>query len=180
MKKLVAAANNRQRGRRGHSVTVRSVVCGWPGSQSRCSLEGVQQLRLVVVNDSPATVVEASEDLVADDADIAEQLHDAAEAVRSRLQGMAVDRVLVRRADRGPVASNSEGPRIRLLTEGAIVSASRSVVVETALMTGKDAAGRYGSNKATHDTDAATLAGTAGLSADVYGEALGAVLAALA
>lgn len=140
---------------------------------------GRPSIRLVVVTETPAIAVETSEVFSSDHADLAEQLHDTAEAIRSRLVGLGVDRVFVRRADRAPVPSSQEGPRIRLLTEGAIVSAARSVVVDTHVGTGKDAAGWHGSKKAQLDDAASALASAHGLNGTIYAEAVGAGLAAL-
>ena len=74
---------------------------------------------LIVLDDSSGQeVIETGQAFPADDADLATQLHDTAEAVRSRLDGLSVERVVVRRADRPPSASNTEGPRLRLLMSG--------------------------------------------------------------
>ena len=114
--------------------------------------------RLIVLDDvSGSPTIEVHEDYPSADTAVAEQLHDQAEAIRSRLRGLNVDRVVVRRADLPPRASNREGPRRRLLAEGAIVSAARSVVTETHLGTGKDTGEWYGSNKAGVDGAAEQL-----------------------
>jgi hypothetical protein len=117
-------------------------------------------------------------DFTADDTDLATQLHDMGEAVRSRLAGVAVDRVVVRRADRPPVPSNLEGPRLRLLTEGAVASAARSVVVTTRLGTGKDTGAWFGADKEGVDSAASGLLAAAGKPTS-YLEAVAAALAAL-
>jgi hypothetical protein len=107
------------------------------------------------------------------------QLHDAAEALKSRLQGLVVDRVVVRRADRPPRASNAEGPRIRLLMEGALCSAGRSIVVDTLIGTGKDTGAWFGSTKAGLDAAADQIIGAHALPSR-YREATSAALAGLA
>jgi hypothetical protein len=136
--------------------------------------------RLVVMIDSAAgPTVEGHEAFTSDDVDLATQLHDMAEAVRSRLTGVGVDRALVRRADQPPQASKKEGPRLRLLAEGAVISAARSVVVDTRVGTGRDTGAWYGSNKATLDADAKQVANGHRL-ARAYEEATAAALAALA
>ncbi len=141
---------------------------------------GRPAVRLVVVDDSTGSPkIEATADFPGDDIPLPVQLHDASEAVRSRLDGLAVKRVVVRRADRPPRASHAEGPKLRLLMEGAVVAAARSVVVDTRLGTGKDVGGWYGSNKAGAETAAASLLGSHGLK-DTYVEATAAALAALA
>jgi len=124
-------------------------------------------------------VVETVQSLTSDDVELALQLHDTAEAVRSRLQGLAVDRAIIRRADRPPRASNTEGPRLRLLMEGAVISASRSVVVDTRVGAGKETGVWFGSNKSAVDAAAAQLLVKQGL-AQTYIEATSAGLAALA
>ncbi len=136
--------------------------------------------RLVVLDDATGmTMIETSESFTSDDIDLATQLHDMAEAVRSRLQGLSVDRVVVRRADRPPRASNADGPRLRLLMEGAVVSAARSVVVDTRVGSGKDTGTWFGSNKAGVDAAASRLLDRHGLAA-TYVEATSAGLAAIA
>ena len=133
--------------------------------------------RLVVLdNGNGATVVVTSESFPSDDVPIPEQLHDISESVRSRLIGLAVDRVVVRRADRAPISRNGDGPRFRLLAEGAATAAARSVVIDTSLETGKSAATLYRASKADHEAAAASLVALSGLEADMTG----AVAAALA
>jgi hypothetical protein len=135
--------------------------------------------RLVVLDDSSGTLqIENIADFPADDTDHATQLHDMAEAIRSRLTGLAVDRVVVRRADRPPVPSHAEGPKLRLLAEGAVVSAARSVVVDTRVGTGKETGQWFGSNKEGVDAAAKNLL-TAAARPAIYIEATSAALAAL-
>jgi hypothetical protein len=135
--------------------------------------------RLVVLTDAAGSAtVEVTERFTSDLVDLATQLHDMAEAVRSRLTGLNVDRVVVRRADRPPRASNTEGPRLRLLMEGAVTSAARSVVVDTRIGTGRDTGAWFGSNKSGVDTVSAQLLSGSGEDAN-YLEAVSAALAAL-
>lgn len=135
--------------------------------------------RLAVVVDVAGAAVDVVDEFTSDDAELSTQLHDLAEAVGSRLTGLAVDRVVLRRADQSPVPRSSEGPRVRLLAEGAIVSAARAVVVDTRVATGQDAGRWYGSNKAGVDADARQLLVSQALD-EKYGEAVGAALAGLA
>ena len=138
---------------------------------------GRPAIRLVVVDDATGLPeIELAEDYPSNGVNLAVQLHDAAEAVRSRLGVLGVDRVVVRRADRPPVASNADGPRYRLLMEGAATSAARSVVVDTRIGTGADTGGWFGSNKATLDTAAQQLVDRHQLHAR-YREATAAALA---
>jgi hypothetical protein len=134
---------------------------------------------LVVLDDSSGReVIEANQAFPADDVDLATQLHDTAEAVRSRLEGLAIERVVVRRADRPPSASNTEGPRIRLLMEGAVTSAARSAVMNTMLGTGADTGTWFGARKADVDAASAQLLSQHGLHSR-YTEATSAALAAV-
>jgi hypothetical protein len=72
--------------------------------------------------------------------DISEQLYDLATGLSSHLAGLNADRVVVRRADRATTPSNSEGPRVRLLAEGALTAAARAAVGQVVLLNGKDLA----------------------------------------
>jgi len=134
---------------------------------------------IVVTGSSGSPIVEVNEVFPGDAVDLATQLHDMAEAIRSRLQGLAVDRSLIRRADRPPRPNNNEGPRLRLIVEGAVISATRSVVVDTRVGTGKDTGTWFGSSKADVDAAAAALLSANGLAANLL-EATSAALAGLA
>lgn len=139
-------------------------------------------LRLVVVDDGSggggAATVERVEEVSADDVDIVEQLLNVARAVESRVRGLNVDRVVVRRADVPTQASKKDAPRLRLLTEGAAAAAARSFVVDTRLGMGKELAQWYGSPKADLDAAGAALVTNAGEHSK-YGEAAAAALAGL-
>jgi hypothetical protein len=91
------------------------------------------------------------------DEDRATQLADLAEALSGRIRTLKPDLVVVRRADIPPKASNTEGPRVRLLGTGAVTAAARLLVVQTSLRTGKECGAAYGGGKANVDTDAETL-----------------------
>jgi antitoxin (DNA-binding transcriptional repressor) of toxin-antitoxin stability system len=135
--------------------------------------------RLIVADDAGWLLrIEEPTDFTSDDADVPVQLHDAAEAVRSRLKSLNVDRVVVRRADFAP-ASRKEGPKLRLLMEGALTSAACSVVPDTRIGTGKDTGAWYGGGKEAVDAEASQLLSAASLSAR-YGEATSAALAGIA
>ena len=140
---------------------------------------GRPRTQLVVLdNVSGSPTIVTSEAFPSRNTDLAAQLHDAAEAVRSRLHGLAVEKVVVRRADRPPRATNAEGPRVRLLTEGAIASAARSVVVDTQIGTGKDTGGWFGSDKAGVDRASSVLLQAQGIN-PTFMEATSAALAAM-
>jgi hypothetical protein len=119
------------------------------------------------------------DDFPGDNVPLPEQLHDGAEALRSRISSLAVERVVIRRADFSQGAGNREGTKLRLLLEGALTSAARSVVIDTRIGTGKDTGAWFGSNKAGVDQAATSLLAAAGLPAR-YRDAASAALAGLA
>src|SRR4051812_19708670 len=105
-------------------------------------------LRFCILDDAGgAAAVSHAEEISADDVDIVEQLFAVARGVESRLKSLGVDRVIVRRADVPTVASKKDAPRIRLLTEGSAVGASRAAIVDTRLAMGVDLARWYGKSK---------------------------------
>src|SRR3954453_6018343 len=93
-------------------------------------------VRFVVLDSSssPATV-EACEEFTSDDVDLPTQLFEISKAVGSRLKGLQGEGAVVRRADTPPRANNQDGPRLRLLAEGAAASATRAEVVDTRIGT---------------------------------------------
>lgn len=98
-------------------------------------------------------------DLTTDSDELSNAIHDIAANLRNRLQGLRVDRVVIRRADIPPRANNREGPRTRLLVEGGLVIGARDVVDDVILAVGRDVAGRVGRSKAQLDEDGASLTG---------------------
>jgi len=96
-------------------------------------------------------------EVAATGADLAEQLKELSHAITGRIESLAPDIVVVRRADRPPRASNQEGPRLRLMFEGAITAAARSLTQRTTIRAGKDCGAVYGKAKADIDSDAATF-----------------------
>lgn len=91
--------------------------------------------------------------------DLASQLADLATAARSRARSLGVDTAWVRRADKPPRASNTEGPRARLLAEGAITAAVGEVVEIARIGDGKTIGQTLGVNKTQADALGAGLAG---------------------
>jgi hypothetical protein len=132
---------------------------------------------LVVLEGLSPVVVLESHSFTADDTDLCTQLHDAAEAMRSHLRDRGLERVVVRRADHPPKPSNAEGPRLRLLTEGAVASAARSVVVDTRIGTGRETGAWYGGTKATLEFAASNLINGVGLPPLYLGSAAAALAA---
>jgi len=85
----------------------------------------------------PPAIVDQFE-LSGDDVDFTRQLFELSQSTKSRLTALHPDRVVVCRADFPPQQSRTEGPKLRLLAEGAIAAAAREVVPETFLTTGKE------------------------------------------
>ena len=136
--------------------------------------------RLAVLDNAMGEpVVVTSESFPSDNVPLPEQLHDMGESVRSRLIGVGVDRVVIRRADRSPIPRNGNGPRLRLLAEGAVTAAARAVITDTRIETGRAAALMYGAPKSDHERAAADLTVASGLGLEMT-EAVAAALAGLA
>lgn len=134
-------------------------------------------LRLCVLDDGRGSpTLSHAEEISADDVEIVEQLFAVARGVESRLKGLNVDRVIVRRADVPTVASKKDAPRIRLLTEGAAVGAARAAIQDTRLAMGVELAHWSGQAKNDLDNAGAGLVAAAGKHAK-YGEAAAAALA---
>lgn len=136
--------------------------------------------RLAVVDDaSGEPVIEATVDLPGDDVDAPTLLHDAAEALRSRLAALSVDRVVIRRADFHRSAGKSDGPKFRLLMEGALASASKSEVPDSRIGTGQETAEWAGSSKQELESEAAALVSASGKHTR-FADAVAAALSGLA
>jgi hypothetical protein len=134
-------------------------------------------LRLCVLDDGTGTpTLSHAEEISADDVEIVEQLFAVARGVESRLKGLRVDRVVVRRADVPTVASKKDAPRIRLLTEGAAVGAARAAIQDTRLAMGVELAHWSGQAKNDLDKAGAGLVAAAGKHAK-YRDAAAAALA---
>ncbi len=138
-------------------------------------------LRTVVVDDAGgAPTVAECFDIPASDEPLAAQLHSLARAADSRARSAGqIHRVVVRRADVPPRASNAEGPKLRLLAEGAVIAAVRDVVPAVDVGTGKDIGRWHGSNKQGADGAASAVLAPAGRDSK-YVDAAAAALAGLA
>lgn len=78
--------------------------------------------------------------------------------VSARVSTLSPDVVVVRRADVYPRGRVGDGPRLRLVVEGAITAAAMSHLPgNTHLRTGGDCATKYGKSKSDMDADAATF-----------------------
>jgi hypothetical protein len=73
--------------------------------------------------------------------------------VRGWLRDRSVEAATVRRADKRQRASNADGPRYRLLTDGAITAAVREMVETTYLRTGAEIANAWSSSLTVADMD---------------------------
>lgn len=92
----------------------------------------------------------------------------------ARVSSLAPDAVIVRRADFHRDRGNNDGPRLRLIVEGAVTAAATAHVANTHLRTGAACAERYGSSKVAMDADGRGLASKA-----IWKEAAGAALSGL-
>jgi hypothetical protein len=141
--------------------------------------KGAPTARAVVLHGTPAApgLVDAQE-ILAPHEELAATLAEAASAFTSLVKGLNVEAVLIRRANQSHHATKSDGPRTRLLMEGAIAAALRGPVPRTVLRDGRQAGLLYGSTQEDLDLTALALATTIGCPAK-YREALGAALAAM-
>ena len=94
--------------------------------------------------------------------------------VDARVSSLRPDIVIVRRADFHRDRGNSDGPRLRLVVEGAVTAASTAHVANTHLRPGASCGEKYGSSKDVMDADGKSLVSKA-----VYKEAAGAALSGL-
>ena len=106
-------------------------------------------------------------------ADLAARIGDLGSAFANRVNGLNPDIVVVRRADRPAHSSNREGPRERLIAEGALVHAAVSCGKMVLLLSGRDLAARTKISKDSLDAEGAALGG------GKYYESVAAALAVL-
>lgn len=102
--------------------------------------------------------LETEFDLTLPDDDWAELAIGYFRAVSGRVSTLSPDIVIVRRADMPARPTNKDGPRLRLVVEGAVTAAAHEHVANTHLRTGVACAHAYHrSSKAVLDADAAGL-----------------------
>ncbi|MGN7778852.1 hypothetical protein ACTJJE_04950 [Mycolicibacterium sp. 22603] len=130
----------------GKKITVAAVVLEDHAKPE----DGFDRLR-VSVEDS-FEVKKAADDLAA-------RLGELSKKVRGRVRSIAPDGIVVRRADRPQRPSNNEGPRLRLLAEGAIAAAAHEIVRNTAIRNGKDCGAAFGTSKDGLDQEAEAIFG---------------------
>jgi len=151
------------------------------GVAVKMATKGVPTARVAVVEQAapagPVSVIDVF-DVAAPQPETAGMISEIAEAVASRAKGLSADRAIVRRADKSQRASNQEGPRVRLLTEGAVAGAVRAVVPGAVLRDGDKCAQLLGTDKPTMQAQAKALLAAAGRDAK-YDEAAAAALAGL-
>lgn len=104
---------------------------------------------------------------------LAAMLADLGAVFANRVTGLAPDTVVVRRADWPRRPSNNEGPKRRLLAEGALVHAAASKGASVVLLPGRDLAQQAGTTKDAMD------AATESLAPSGYREAISAAVSAL-
>lgn len=105
---------------------------------------------------SAATMVEPFL-LTTNETTTVEQIQDLASALKNRLIGLGeVEGVAIRRADFSP-SSKKEGPKTRLLVEGAMIKASREQVESTSCASARDLAQTCGIKKAEMDAQGTAL-----------------------
>lgn len=133
------------------------------------------RVRVVVMEGTRAapSLVESFE-LTTSEPAIVEQVHDLATNFGNRVTGLAPERVMIQRADYFRIASNADGPRSRLIAEGALASAARTRVKDTRMKSGRDVAQDAGENK-----DVLEAAARAVVSDDAFVEAASAAIAIL-
>jgi hypothetical protein len=104
-------------------------------------------------------VVTKSFELASSADDVATQMLDLTRGLRSYLSGAGADVVVVRRADQSPIGSRAEGPRQRLLAEGALIAGAREEVERVLVKSGKELAeASPATNKAGLDSHAELVA----------------------
>jgi hypothetical protein len=109
------------------------------GIAVRMETEGRPTARgiLTETGSAPPVIVDSFA-LTGDDVDFTRQLFELSQSTKSRMEALRPDKVVVCRADFPPQQSRREGPKLRLLAEGAIAAAAREVVPDTFLATGKE------------------------------------------
>lgn len=109
------------------------------GIAVKLETEGRPTARGIVIESGTAPLsISDSFALTGDDVDFTQQLFELSQATKSRMAALTPQRVLIARADFPPRGSRGDGPKLRLLAEGAIAAAAREIVVSTFLATGQD------------------------------------------
>ena len=114
---------------------------------------------MVLDGSRSAPVVVETFELTTQEADVVEQAHDLATNLGNRVQGLQPDAAMIQRADFFRMASNRDGPKFRLITEGALAHAVRARVPRTNILEGSEVAARGGKSKADLEAEALALVG---------------------
>jgi hypothetical protein len=85
-----------------------------------------------------APVVHQKFELTSVHTDLATALADLSQSFDSHLSGLAADQVVIRRADFQKAAGATEGPKVRLMVEGALAAVAKRQVDVVSVQTGKD------------------------------------------
>jgi hypothetical protein len=134
------------------------------GIAVKLETEGRPTARAILIEpSSPNPSIVDSFALTGDDVDFTRQLFELSQATRSRISALKPDRIVIARADFPPTGSRKEGPKLRLLAEGAIAAAAREVVGETVLATGHEIGHWDGSSKDVVKANAKAMVQSAGL-----------------
>ncbi|MCV7290764.1 hypothetical protein H7J87_36110 [Mycolicibacterium wolinskyi] len=134
------------------------------GIAVKLETEGRPTARAIVIEPgTPNPLIVDSFALTGDDVDFTRQLFELSQATRSRSAALKPERVVIARADFPPTGSRKEGPKLRLLAEGAIAAAAREIVTETALATGLEIGQWDGTSKDEVKAKAKVMLRAAGL-----------------
>ncbi|WP_156316475.1 hypothetical protein [Leucobacter japonicus] len=113
---------------------------------------------LSVEKADPAVVeIETTFEIHTGDSDLAEKLGDSCKNIVGRVRTLEPEIAVIRRADRTQKASNQEGPRFRLLIEGAVTGGIQQVIPTTKILTGKECGLFCSKSKAELDLAASAL-----------------------
>ncbi|SRR6266511_971190 len=96
-------------------------------------------------------------DLTTASGDVIGQLDDLGKQLSSKVSGLNLAAVVIRLADFTPVANRAEGPRHRLLVEGALAFSCRSRISEVLVRTGREVGQALGVSKDVADSTGRTL-----------------------
>ena len=125
-------------------------------------LKGIRRptarVSVVTKNQDDQLLVDETFELVPRGDSLADRLGDLGAVFANRVKGLNPDAVVVRRAEQTARPSNTDGPKERLLAEGALVYAAASVGVSVELLSGRDLAQKSGTDKQAMDDAAESLA----------------------
>ena len=112
---------------------------------------------VVTKNQDDQFLVDETFELVSRGDSLADNLGDLGAVFANRVKGLKPDAVVIRRAEQTARPSKKEGPKQRLLAEGALVYAAASVGVGVELLSGRELAQKSGTDKQAMDDAAEAL-----------------------